>query len=433
MTMKLMTKFFPLSLLFIFISQQIFTQNTPAGIQMESVLIIGGSVHTGGGRTIRNAAIGFEQGRITLIKDLSYQKIDSSKFDHVIYVKGQHIYPGFIAMNSTLGLMEIGAVRATKDYNETGEFNPNVRTLTSFNTDSRITPTVRSNGVLIGQISPRGGIISGTSSVMNFDSWNWEDAVIKKDDGIHLIWPRGYLKPKEEIRYNKQIEKINDFFNLALAYSKKDTNTKIDVRLHSMKGIFNGNKRLYISANEVDQIKDIIAFKKKYRIINLSIIGGRDAHYVPELLIENNISLIIRRTHSLPGYQQADINLPYQLPYLLHKYGVEFCFQNQGDMEQMQTRNLPFLAGTAVAYGLPYEEAIKALTATPAKLLGLENYGMIKEGYSATFFISKGDALDVLTNDLSFAFIDGREIDLSNEQSKNYIKYSKKYNLKVEK
>ena len=143
----------------------------------------------GDGKIIKNSAIGFEKGLISELMDLDQDTIDSSKYNVIINIAGQDVYPGFIAMNSTLGLMEIGAVRATKDYRETGNVNPNSRTLTAFNTDSRITPTVRSNGILLGQISPRGGLISGTSSVMRFDAWNWEDAVVKADEGIHMNWP----------------------------------------------------------------------------------------------------------------------------------------------------------------------------------------------------------------------------------------------------
>jgi len=392
----------------------------------QNVLILEAYAHLGNGEVLENSAIGLKGETITLVEDYSSKNIDTSFYDVIIHAKNKHLYPGFIAMNSTLGLLEIGAVRATRDYQETGRFNPNSRTLTVFNTDSRITPTVRSNGVLMGQISPRGGTISGQSSVMHFNGWNWEDAVIKADEGIHLNWPNLNLKKIKS--YTNSTQQIDEFFEKSLAYSKAKEAT-IDLRLKSMADIFTGEKRLYIHAEEVNQLKDIVIFKNKFKIPKLTIVGGAESHYIPEILVANNISVLVRRIHSLPRYRQDKLTSPYELPALLHKNGVKFCFQNQGDMEQMQTRNLPFLAGTAVAYGLPYEEAIKALTSNSAELLGLKNYGTIKVGYSATLFISEGDALDVISNKITHAFIKGANINLSNHQTENYLKYTSKYGL----
>jgi len=392
----------------------------------QNVLILEAYAHLGNGEVLKNSAIGIKGETITLVEDYSRKNIDTSFYDVIIHAKNKHLYPGFIAMNSTLGLLEIGAVRATRDYQEAGRFNPNSRTLTVFNTDSRITPTVRSNGVLMGQISPRGGTISGQSSVMHFNGWNWEDAVIKADEGIHLNWPNINLKKVNS--YNNSTQQINEFFEKSLAYSKAKETT-IDLRLKSMADIFTGEKRLYIHAEEVNQLKDIVIFKNKFKIPKLTIVGGAESHYIPEILLANNISVLVKRVHSLPLYSQDKLTSAYELPALLYKNGVKFCFQNQGDMEQMQTRNLPFLAGTAVAYGLPYEEAIKALTSNSADLLGLKNYGTIKVGYSATLFISEGDALDVISNKITHAYIKGTKINLSNHQTENYLKYTSKYGL----
>ena len=405
------------------------TQQSPAPIQSKSILILGGTAHLGNGKVIKDAAIAFENGKITFVKNLLLQNVDTLKFDVVLHTKNKHIYPGFIATNSTLGLMEIGAVRATLDYKEVGKYNPNARTITSFNTDSRIIPTVRTNGILIGQISPRGGIISGTSSVVQFDAWNWEDAIINLDEGLHMNWPRYRVIKGSDKKYLENLEQLNVFFDKAKAYSFDEPAEK-DLKLEAIKSVFTSNKRVYINANNVRQLKDIITFKKKYNLQLLSIVGGRQSILIPELLRENKISILLSRVHSLPQYRQDDIHNPYRAATILSKENVEFCFQNAGDMEQMQTRNLPFLAGTAVAYGLDYELAIKALTQTPAKILGLKNYGELKIGYSATLFISEGDALDIITNKVTHAFIDGRQIDLVNEQEKNYLKYKKKYNLK---
>ena len=404
------------------------SQNSPAKAQSKSILLLGGTAHLGNGDVIKDAAIGFENGKITFVKNLLLQNVDTTAYDIVIRSKNKHIYPGFIATNSTLGLMEIGAVRATLDYREVGKYNPNVRTITSYNTDSRIIPTVRTNGILLAQISPRGGVISGTSSVVQFDAWNWEDAVVNIDEGLHMNWPKYRKINGSDKKYFDNLDLLSGFFDKAQTYSVNNS-TEIDLRLEALKSIFNGNKRLYINANDVRQIKDLIAFKKKYKLQKISIIGGQQSILIAQLLRENKISVLLERVHSLPKYRQNDIHNPYKSAAILAKENVEFCFQNAGDMEQMQSRNLPFLAGTAVSYGLDYELAIKALTQTPAKILGLKNYGELKKGYSATLFISEGDALDILTNKVTNAFIDGRQINLINEQERNYIKYKKKYNL----
>ena len=432
-----MNKLFFVTVIIILSCSHGVAQVTPGDIQTKSILLYGGTLHVGNGKVIGKSAVGFKGGTIIESVDIENNQIDTSNYDIVIDVTGKEVYPGFIAMNSTLGLMEIGAVRATKDYRETGNFNPNSRTFTSFNTDSRITPTVRSNGMLLGQISPRGGIVSGSSSVMRFDAWNWEDAVVRADEGIHMNWPKNRVntninneldieKLKSKVKNTKN--EIHDFFQIAKAYAQKNSLT-VDLRMEAMRNIFNGKKRLYVHADKVFQIKEIIDFKKEFKIEKLTIVGGKDAHYIPELIAENKISVIVSRVHSLPSYRQSELDINYKLPSILNKAGVLFCFDNQGDMEQMQSRNIPFLAGTAVAYGLPYEEAIKALTSNCAKILEINNYGLIAKGKSATLFVSQGDALEISTNKISHAFIDGRKIDLSNDQEKNYIKYCKKYGL----
>ena len=425
--MKLIIRAYILTFLLLF-HLSFRSQNSPAEVQSKSIILYGGTAHLGNGKVIKDAAIGFDNGDITFVKNLLLQNVDTTAYDIVIHTKNKHIYPGFIATNSTLGLFEIGAVRATLDYREVGKYNPNVRTITSFNTDSRIIPTVRTNGILLAQISPRGGVISGTSSVVQFDAWNWEDAVINIDEGMHMNWPRYRKVNGSDKKYFDNLDQLHAFFDKAQTYSINNS-TEIDLRLEALKPIFNGNKRLYINANDVRQIKDLIAFKKKYKLQRISIVGGQQSILIAPLLRENKISVLLERVHSLPKYRQNDIHNPYKSAAILAKENVEFCFQNAGDMEQMQSRNLPFLAGTAVSYGLDYELAIKALTQTPAKILGLKNYGELKKGYSATLFISEGDALDILTNKVTNAFIDGRQIDLINEQEKNYFKYKKKYKL----
>jgi len=168
----------------VFFVQSVFAQN--------HILYLGGVAHLGNGLKIENSAIAVEDGKFSLVADASVIRINPTAYDTIIKLNGAHIYPAFIVPNTTLGITEIGQVRATHDYREIGSFNPNVRSLIAYNTDSKVSKTVRTNGVLLAQVTPRGGTISGQSSVMYLDGDNWEDAVKRKDDGIHLNWPNSY-------------------------------------------------------------------------------------------------------------------------------------------------------------------------------------------------------------------------------------------------
>lgn len=408
----------------------------PAAAQSNSILLTNCYAHLGNGKVIENAYIAFENGVITLVADATVSRLDISKFDKVIPIEGQHVYPGFIAPNSSLGLVEIDAIRAQNDLYEVGSFKPSVRSVIAYNADSEIIPTVRSNGVLMGQITPRGGVISGTSSVMQFDAWNWQDAAVSADEGMHLNWPqvihRHYDQGKVQVSkvktYDQQRAEIYSFFKDAQAYCTAPQHAENDIRFTSTCKLFNGTQTLYVHADELKSILEAIQFKIDFNIKKMVIVGGYDAPLAASALKENNIAVLLRRIHDQPVYAEDLPHTSYELPNKLFQAGVLFAFQNEGDMERMGTRNLPFMAGTAVAYGLPYEEAVKALTLNPATILGIgEKYGSLEVGKSATLFVSYGDALNMTTNSLRLAFIDGRSIQLTNMQTEMYQLYKKKY------
>ena len=198
-----------------------------------------------------------------------------------------------------------------------------------------------------------------------------------------------------------------------------------------MRGVFEGTQNLYIHA---DFVKDIIAsvnFAKKFEIKKPVLVGGKDAWKVTKMLKQNNILVMIARVHDLPNTDFDDVDLPYKLPYLLQKDSILFCLQNEGDQEGQNARNLCFLAGTARAYGLSNEEAVASLTASSAKILGIDKQiGTLEEGKNASFFISTGDALDMKTNNVILAFINGKKLALTNSQQEQYLKYINKYGLK---
>lgn len=406
--------------------------------QGQRILLLNGFLHIGNGETMQSAMIGIENGEIGIVRNSLASTYEASEWDTIIDLKGGHIYPGFVAPNSTLGLTEIDAVRATVDFDEVGSFNPHVRSQIAYNVESIVISTVRSNGVLITQPTPRGGIISGSSSVMRMDGWNWEDATIIGEDGIHLNWPRTMLRGRKsedksdlhDEEYINRKREIYAFFEMAAAYATTASNRAelFDGRLDAMRECFKGSKRVYIHADELMQILDVIEFARHFDLKFPVLVGGYDAHLAGRKLADSKIPVMLQRLHSLPEHEDDPVDLPYSLPRLLKEQNIAFCLQNEGDMEAMNARNLPFLAGTAQAYGLSEEEAISAVSLWSCQIMGIDKrYGSLERGKSATLFVSKGDALDMRNNQVFLAMIDGKFVDLSNHQRELYEKYKRKY------
>lgn len=418
----------------LFISCISFAQQTPGAKQKQTILILGGTAHIGNGTIIENSVISLIDGKIAMITDGTTAK--PAKHDIVINAAGKHIYPGFIAPNSTLGLVEIDAVRASDDESEIGEFNPHIRSIIAYNSESGLVEATRPNGVLLAQITPRGGRISGTSTVVQLDAWNWEDATILENDGVHLNWPKSYIRKgwwaepegiEPNKKYDEQVLEVTRFLNSAKSYLNENPTIK-DIPYDAMKGIVNGSKRLYIHVDGEKEIIDVVLFKQKYKIEKVTIVGGYQAYKVADLLKQNNISILLKRVHDLPFLEDEDVNLPYKNAAFLVKKGILVGLENSGDMERMQARNLPFYAGTCVAWGLNKEQALQLITQNTAKILGIDStYGTLQNGKSATLFISEGDALDMKSNVVTNAFIDGRAISLESHHTELYERYKKKY------
>ena len=408
-------------------------QQTPAESQPESITITGAIAHLGNGKIIENSIITFENGKITAVADATTVKISGT--GKMIDATGKHVYPGFITANSSLGLIEVNAVRASNDSDEIGDLIPHIRSLIAYNAESKVVESMRPNGILMAQISPKGGRISGTSSVVQFDAWNWEDAAVKVDDAIHLNWPKSFSSGRWWLgeprgfnpnkTYNKQIEELRVFMQQAKTYSKGDKSTK-NLPYEATLGLFDGSQKLFINADGEQEITDAINFAKSMGIDHIVIVGGYHAHKVTDLLKKHNVAVLTSRTHSNPSSEDDDYDFTYKLPKLLAESGVIVGIQT-GDAANFQTRNLPFYAGQIAGQGLDKEEALKLITSNTAKILGIDaNYGTLEVGKSATLFISEGDALDMKTNQLTHAFIDGRMISLETHQTKLYKRYQKK-------
>lgn len=408
---------------------------TPAPKQQRLTYLTNATIHTGEGTILQNATIGFDNGIITFIAENPVFKTDET-MGTVINCNGKHIYPGLIATNTKIGLDEIEAVRATNDYAETGAFNPNVRAIIAYNTDSRVTPTIRSNGVLYAQVSPQGGVISGTSAVVQLDAWNWEDARVT-EDGIWLNWPSMYSRKgwwgepqgyEQNKNYEKQVKQIKDYFIQAMAYSKAPSPKKQNLRFEAMRNVFAKKHRVYVSVNYIKEIQHILTWAEELGI-SIVLAGARDSYMIADKLAEKKIPVILDNPHSLPSYNEEDLDQPYKTPYLLQKAGVLFCISIPGGY--WQQRNLSFNAGTAAAYGLSKEEALQSITLNAAKILGIDKQlGSLAVGKAATLIVSEGDVLDMRSSDVIYAFIDGRQIDLNNKQKELNKKYMERYGLK---
>ncbi len=407
-------------------------QQTPANPQEQSILITNAVLHLGNGTTLEKGALGFKNGIITLVGTQS----DETDYEQIIDAEGTHLYPGFIALNASLGLAEIDAVRATRDDDELGDFLPHVRASIAYDAESKIVESMRPNGVLLAQITPRGGRISGSSSVMQLDAWNWEDALVKTDEGIHLNWPNPYSRGrwwlgedpalKNNKNYLTAIEKIKSFFENAKVYDPDQTPTHLPYQ--SMKGLFEGTKTLYLHAEDEKQIVDGISYLKGIGIEKLVLVGGNEALHQIEFIKAHRIPVVASRPHRLPDSEDEDIKGTFKLAAQLTEAGILVGIDVSGRMERMYTRNLPFYAGSFAAYGMDKETALKLITSNAAEILGIEDQlGTLEVGKKATFFLSKGDALDMRTNQIHKAWIGGRDISLETHQTELWKRYSKKY------
>ena len=434
---KLVPGQLPIGLLtLVFAFQLSIGQQTPAAQQKNPIVISGATAHIGNGEIIENSVIVFSDGKITTVTNQGSFTMGLTNAE-TIDASGKHVYPGFIIPNATLGLVEIDAVRATDDESEIGIFNGHIRSLIAYNSESKIVESMRPNGVLIGQITPRGGRISGTSSIVQFDAWNWEDAAIKEDDGIHINWPRNFSRGrwwlgedpamKVNDNYTEQVRELNDYFNSAKTY-KKSKDEMVHLPYEALLGLFDGSKRLYINVSDEKGIVDAINFAKQQNVAHTALIGCYEADKVADFIKNNNVSVLIKRPHTNPQNTDDDYDKPFKLANMLFDKGITVALQAAGQMERMNSRNLPFYAGTTAAYGLTKEQALQLITLNAAKILGIdENYGSLEVGKSATLFISEGDALDMRTNVIPRAFIDGRDISLETHQTELWKRYSKKY------
>ncbi len=415
----------------------------PAPAYKGKLYITNATVHIGNGQVIEGATIEVSDGKIVQVSTT----ITPTSGAKVVDGKGKQVYPGLILSSTDLGLKEIAnGVRGSNDYTELGDYNTSIRSITAYNTDSRVINVLRSNGILLASITPEGGVISGSSTVVQLDAWNWEDAAYKMDGGIHINMPsfiaragrrggggfRGFGGGAETVDPTKaaldKVDEIKSFFMQAKAYLAEPSHTATNLKFEAVKGLFNKQQKLFVHADQVKQMLVAIDFAKEFGF-DVVIIGGSESFLIPDLLKANNISVVLNQQHALPATEDDDVDQPYKTPAALQKAGVLFAINDAFD--EARYRNLSFNAGTAAAYGLTKEEALSAITLNAAKILGVDaTTGSLEAGKDANIIITDGDILDMKSSNVDYAFIQGRQISLDNKQKELYERYKHKYGIK---
>ena len=409
----------------------------PVAKQQGITAITHATVHIGNGTVLNDATVLFENGKITNLG----VGLAAPAGATVVDASGKQVYPGLILPSTNLGLVEVGSgVRGTNDYREIGDNNANIRSLVSYNTDSKIINNLRANGVLLAHIAPSGDLIEGQSSVVQLDAWNFEDAAYQADNGQYISLPSfivrarggrgGMARPTEDNPLKgamDRIEKIKTFFTEAKAYLAEKNHVANNLRFEAVRGLYSGKQKLFVRANEVKQMLVAIDLGKTFGF-KVVIVGGSEAFQIANILAENNIPVIISNQHALPSTEDDDVDQPYKLPEQLSKAGVLFALNDEND--KAKHMNISFNAGTAAAYGLSREEALTALTLNTAKILGIDyKTGSIEVGKDANIIISNGDILDMRGNAVTNAFIQGRAISLDNKQKQLNERYKAKYKI----
>ncbi|MBI5266415.1 MAG: amidohydrolase family protein [candidate division Zixibacteria bacterium] len=404
----------------------------PGKKQTAPVLLKGGDLYTVSHGVLAATDLIFENGRITSIgKGLS-----APAGAQVVDVTGMNVYPGIIAANTTLGLIEIDQARATNDMSEVGSNNPDVAAHVAYNPDSEIPPTVRSLGITTALIVPQGGLMQGRSSLMNLDGWTKEDAAEKMIVGLHMNWPQAAIitawwmdrsaeDQKKQMDENRR--QLAQVFDNARAYAiakKADPSMKIDSRWEAMLPVISGELPVFIGASDYRQIEQAVNFARAQKI-KMILVGGAEAWKATRLLKENNIPVVLGPTNGMPFRADDSYDQAYKLAAQLDAAGIKWCMSPGG--ASWNARNLPFYAGFAAAFGLSKSAALRGITLSAAEILGVsEQIGSLDVGKKATLVVSKGDILDPITAQVTNMWIGGRAVDLDNKQTELYRKYSQK-------
>ncbi len=398
------------------------------------VVLSGADFYTVSHGVVANGELLIRDGKIAALG----AHVDAPAEAQRIELKGKRVYPGYIAANSTLGLSEVEAVRATNDFAEVGAVNTDVRAEVAVNADSELIPVTRANGVLTALAVPqtaREGLFAGQSALMRLDGWTWEDMTLKAPVGVHLVWPASRTAPwlpedarsKAEESAKKRRTELDQAIAGARAYAvAKHANqvTTPDLRWEALLPVLDGKEPLFVHADKAEAIREALAFAahEKLRIV---LVGGSDAWRFAQTLKAQDVPVILGSSHNLPARRWESYDAVYAAAGKLAQAGVKLAVAN--DAGPSFDRNLPYQAASYAAYGLGEEAALRAITLGPAEILGVaDRLGSLDVGKDATLFVADGDALEDRTA-VERAWIQGHEVDMSTKHTRLYDKYQKKY------
>jgi imidazolonepropionase-like amidohydrolase len=402
-----------------------------------TVALVGGTIHPANGPVVNNGTIVAKDGRITAVGAGVSAPADAKVFD----CSGKEVYPGMISANTVLGLLEIESVRGTADQQEIGEVNPNVRAEVEINPESELIPVTRVNGVTTANVTPLGGAISGTSALIHLAGWTWEDMTLKAPVGMNVRWPRmttqrSFEDPRSEEEQKKArdeaIEAIRKSFDDARAYWKAvgaEGQANVprhdrDVKWESMGKALRGEIPVFFHASSLAQIRGVLSFVDEQKLPKVVLVGGADAWMVADELKARHIAVVCDPTLEVPRHRYDAYDACYTLPAKLATAGVQYCIADGGtSFIVMNSRNLPYQASMAAAFGLAPDEALRSVTLYPAQILGIgDRLGSIEPGKNADLVVTDGDLLDETTH-VQQVFIDGEAISMENRQTRLFKKY----------
>jgi len=357
----------------------------------------------------------------------------------VIDATGLSVYPGLIDCGTSLGLTEIGSIQETRDTTELGDFNPHMRAIVAVQPHSELIPVSRANGITTAITRPSGRLVSGQAALINLDGWTWQEMTVKAPAAMAMEYPRaprgrgaGFIQVEgaanvAQLR-ERQLAALRQKLEDAQAYAKAKEARAVDKSLpprpmdHVLEALIpvvKGELPVLMVANTEREIKGAIEIADKYKL-KLIISGAEDAWKVASTLKEKNIPVIIGPVTDLPNNEDDDYDVNYSHAAKLNKAGVKFAFQTA---DAAYARNLPYQAGTSAAFGLPKDEALKAVTIYPAQIFGVDKLlGTIEVGKMANLIVTDGDPLEFKTN-VKHMFINGKPVDLSSRHTRLYDKF----------
>ena len=403
----------------------------------EVLALTGGTVHPVTGPVIANGTVLVDGKKITAVG----AGLAVPAGARVIDCTGKHVYPGFVAANTALGLQEISTIQGADDTQETGNVNPNQRAEVMYNPDSDFLAVTRLNGITTVLSVPGGGSVRGTSALMHLEGWTQEDITVRAPVGLHVQWPnmtpvRAFFELRSDEEQAKArdsaIQAIADAFNDARAYWKaRDAEAAAgvprhdaDVRWDAMRRVLKGDVPVVFHADALNQIRAVLHFCDEQKLTNVILLGGYDAWRVADELKRRDIAVIVAGVLAVPNRSYEAYDEAFTVAGKLSRAGVRFCIADEGGgFAAANARNLPHHAAMAVAFGLDADEALKAVTIYPARILGAgAEIGSIEPGKRADLQITDGDPLLVATH-CEQVLIDGKLQTMESRQTQLFKKY----------